>query len=71
MEGYLPGYVVTPKDVQMRNIYREWVRANYGNNLNGLVYNDGVWKNWLHYLAVIPSNRYYSLGGKVGRKFVW
>ena len=30
-----------------------------------------TWKSWWRNLAVMPSRRYNSLGGKVGRHFVW
>ena len=68
--GDMPGYVLTPEDLCLREVYRDWVHGNPGTHLNGGVANDSAWQVWWHDLAVIPSRRYDAPSGKVGRQFV-
>ena len=66
----MPGYFLTPEDLRLRVVYRDWVHGNPGTHLNGGVANDSAWQAWWRDLAVIPSRRYDAPSGKVGRRFV-
>ena len=66
----MPGYVPTPEELRLREVYRDWVHGNPGTHLDGGVANDLAWQVWWRDLAVIPSRRYDAPSGKVGRRFV-
>ena len=38
--GDMPGYILTPEDLRLRGVYREWVHGNLGSHLNGGVADD-------------------------------
>ena len=66
----MPGYVPTPEDLSLREVYRDWVHGNPGTHLDGGVVDDRAWQGWWSDLAVMPSQRYKAPSGKVGRRFV-
>ena len=66
----MPGYVLTPEDLRLREVYVDWVHGNPGTHLDGGVAEDGAWQGWWRDLAVVPSRRYEAPSGKVGRRFV-
>ena len=66
----VPGYVPTPEDLRLREVYGNWVHGNPGTHLNGGVANDSAWQAWWRDLAVMPSRRYDAPSGKVGCRFV-
>ena len=43
-EGYLPGYILIPEELQLKEFCRDWVHANSGNHLRGVITDDGVWQ---------------------------
>ena len=63
--GDVPGYVPTPEDLRLQEVYRDWVHGNPGTHLDG-----GTWQGWWRDLAVMPSRRYEAPIGKVGRRYV-
>ena len=40
--GDVPGYVPTPEDLRLREVYRDWVHGNPGTHLDGGVAEDGM-----------------------------
>ena len=66
----MPGYVPTPEDLRLWEVYGDWVHGNSGTHLDVGVANDSAWQTWWHDLAVMPSRRYDAPSGKVGRRFV-
>ena len=70
VRGDVPGYVPTPEDLCLRNVYGDWVHGNPRTNLDGGVTEDGLWQGWWRDLAVMPPRRYEAPSGKVGRRFV-
>ena len=42
MRGYVPGYVPTPEDLRLREVYGDWVHGNLGTHLDGGVTEDGL-----------------------------
>ena len=62
----MPGYVPTPEDLRLREVYRDWVHNNPGTHLDGSVKDESAWQAWWPDLAVIPSRRYDAPSGKVG-----
>ena len=68
--GDVPGYVLTPKDLRLREVYSDWVNGNLGTHLDSGITDDSVWQAWWRDLAVMPSRRYDVPSGKVGRRFV-
>ena len=67
--GDVPGYVLTPEDLRLREVYGDWVHEKPGTHLDGGVANDSAWQAWWRDLAVMPSRRYDAPSGKVGRWF--
>ena len=43
MAGDVPGYKSTPEDLRIREVYGDWVHANPGMHLDGVVRDDSVW----------------------------
>ena len=70
MIGNVPGYVPTPKDLHLREVYGDWVHGNPGTHLDGGVTDDSAWQAWWRDLAVSPLRRYDAPSGKFGRRFV-
>ena len=68
--GDAPGYVPTPEDLRLQEVYGDWVHGNPGTHLDGRIMDDGTWQWWWSDLAVIPSRRYKAPCGKVGRRYV-
>ena len=66
----MPGYILIPEDLRLRELYRDWVHGNPGTHLDGGVKDDSAWQAWWRDLAVIPLRRYDAPSGKVGRRFV-
>ena len=64
------GYIPTPEDLRLREVYGDWVHGNPGTHLDGGVKEDGLWQGWWRDLAVMPPRRYEAPSGKVGRRFV-
>ena len=52
--GDVPGYVPTPEDLRLREVYGDWVHGNPGTHLDVGVKEDGLWKGWWRDLAVMP-----------------
>ena len=61
------GYTPTPEDLQLKDVYGDWVHVNAGNHLHRSIVDDVVWQGWWRDLAVIPSHRYNAPSGNVGR----
>ena len=40
----VPGYVPTPEDLRLREVYRDWVHGNQGTHLDGGVAEYGLWQ---------------------------
>ena len=66
----MPGYVPTPEELRLREVYGDWVHRNPVTHLNGGVKDDSAWQAWWRDLAVMSSRRYDALSGKVSRRFV-
>ena len=52
--GNVPGYVPTPEDLRLWEVYGYWVHGNPGTHLDGGVANDSAWQAWWSDLAAIP-----------------
>ena len=52
--GDVPGYVATPEDLCLWEVYGDWVHGNPGTHLDGGVKEDGLWQGWWRDLAVMP-----------------
>ena len=52
--GDMPGYVPTPEDLRLWEVYRDWVHGNPGTHLDGGVKEDRLWQGWWRDLAVMP-----------------
>ena len=68
--GDKPWYNLTPEDLRLWEVYRDWVHRNPGTHLDGGITDDGKWQGWCHDLAVIPSRRYKATCGKVVRRYI-
>ena len=68
--GNVPGYTPTPEDLRLREVYGDWVHVNPGTYLENGIGDNETWQMWWCDLAVMPSWRYDSPSGKVGRRFV-
>ena len=66
----LPGYVPTPEDLRLREVYWDWIHGNPGTHLDSSVTDNSAWQAWWRDLAVISSRRYDVPSGKVGRWFI-
>ena len=64
------GYTPAPEDLQLKEVYRDWVHSNDGNHLHGGIPDNRVWKGWWHDLTVMPSCRYEATSEKVWKRFV-
>ena len=53
--GDLPGYIPTPEDLQLQEVYGDWVHANPGTDLHGGIEDNYTWQGWWRDLTVIPS----------------
>ena len=42
--GDEPGYNPTPKDLRLREVFKDWVHANTGSHLDGGIRDDSVWQ---------------------------
>ena len=42
--GDVPGYVPTPEDLRLREVYGDWVHQNPGTHLDGGISEDGRWQ---------------------------
>ena len=56
--GDVPGYVPTPEDLRLQEVYGNWVHGNLGMHLDGGVTDDLAWQAWWRDLVVMPSRRY-------------
>ena len=52
--GDVPGYILTPEDLRLREAYGDWVHGNPGTHLDGGVVDNGTWQGWWRDLAVMP-----------------
>ena len=68
--GNVTGYVPTPEDLRLREVYRVWVHGNPGTHLDGGVKDDSAWQAWWRDVVFMPSRRYNAPSGKVGPRFV-
>ena len=66
----MPGYVPTPEELRLREVYGDWFHGNSGMHLDGGVADNSEWQAWWRDLVVMPSRRYDAPSGKVGRRFV-
>ena len=66
----MPGYVPTPEELRLREVYGDWVHGNPGMHLDGVFAEDGLWQGWWRDLAFMPPRQYEAPIGKVGRRFV-
>ena len=66
----MPGYIPTPEDLRLWEVYGDWVHGNPGTHLDGGVKEDGLWQEWWRDLAVMPPRRYEAQSKKVERRFV-
>ena len=66
----MPGYVLTPEDLRLREVYGNWVHGNPGTHLYSGIKDDSAWQAWWRDLAVMPSRRYDAPSGEVGQRFV-
>ena len=66
----MPGYTPTPENLQIKEVYGDWVNANAGTNLHGGIAGDGAWQGCCCELAVMPSCHYDASSGKLDRHFV-
>ena len=66
----MPGYNPTPKYLRLREVYGDWVHSNPGTHLDRDVRDNLAWQAWWRDLAVMPSSRYDTPSGRVGRRFV-
>ena len=66
----MPGYVLTPEDLRLQEVYGDWVHGNPGIHLDGRITDDGTWQGWWRDLAVMPLSRYEEPCGEVGRRYV-
>ena len=66
----LHGYVLTPEDLRLREVYGDWVHGNPGTHLDSGIADNSAWQAWWRDLAVMPSRRYDTSIEKVGRRFV-
>ena len=55
--GDVPGYVLTPEDLRLREVYGYWVHGTPGTHLDRGVKEDGLWQGWWRDLAVMPPRR--------------
>ena len=44
--GDVPGYVPTPEDLRLQEVYGDWVHGNPGTHLDGGVQEDELWQGW-------------------------
>ena len=42
--GDVPGYIPTPEDLRLREVYGDWVHGNPGTHLDSSVAEDGLWQ---------------------------
>ena len=68
--GDEPGYNPTSEDLNIWEVYGDWVHANPGTHLDGGIRDDLAWQAWWRDLAVMPSRHYDAPSGRVGRRFV-
>ena len=68
--GDAPGYVPTPEDLRLREVYRDWVHGSLGTYLDGGIAEDGMWQGWWCDLALMSSRRYEATCWKVGWRYV-
>ena len=68
--GDVPGYVSTPEDLRLREVYEDWVHGNPGTHIDGGVADNSAWQAWWRDLAVMSSRHYDAPSGKVSRRFV-
>ena len=69
-EGDKLGYTPTTEDLRIQEVYGDWLHTNPGTHLDGGIGDDTEWQAWWRDLGVIPSRRYDTPSGKVGRLFV-
>ena len=62
----MPGYIPTPEDLRLREVYGDWVNGNPGTHLDGGVKYDLEWQAWWRDLALMPLRRYDAPSGKFG-----
>ena len=51
----VPGYVPTPEDLHLWEVYSDWVHGNPGTHLDGGITEDGKWQGWWRDLAFTPA----------------
>ena len=69
-ERSVPGYVPTPEELCLREVYGDWARGNLSTHLNRGVKEDGLWQGWWRDPVVMPPCQYEAPIGEVGRRFV-
>ena len=53
--GDLPSYTQTTEDLRLKEVYRDWVHANYITHLHGGITNNEAWQGWWRDLAIMTS----------------
>ena len=70
MSDDLEGYVPTPADLLLKEVYGDYVHDNAGHHLDGGVSDDLLWQQrWLR-MAQLSAKTYDVPNGPVGRQFV-
>ena len=66
----MQGYTLTPEDLHLWEVYKDWVHANPGTHLDSGIRDDNTWQAWWRDLAVMPSRHYGAPSWKVGQRFL-
>ena len=69
-EGYLPDVHLLGAEYMLYGVYQDWVHQNQGDHLDGGIAEDSKWQVWWKKLVCMPTQRYYTSSGKVGKRFV-
>jgi hypothetical protein len=65
-----PGYVLTPADILLDNVFGDHVHANDGTHLSGGVNDDTTWQKYWKSLVAFSPARYDAPKGRTGKRFI-
>jgi hypothetical protein len=66
----LPGAIISDADLQLYEVFGDYVHQNSGQHLDGGIADDELWQNYWRRLIVYHSLTYDAPSGAVGRRFI-
>ena len=69
-KGDLPGYIVSPENRKLDEVYGDHIHENIGTHLTGGISTDKQWQRYLKRLLPLPPSHYHVPRGELSTQFI-